>query len=127
MRRHAAVSFGDQEYMRAEATGIMRLGTVTPGAALVSTDDLSAPNLFPLSGAAAGGLPRQPGGRDLRQWLLAQGEWNVFGGLCFVGVAGGPPQKPGRGPGERTPPQHNERARPLPPRGPDHGRGRPGR
>src|SRR5207253_9338410 len=36
MRRHAAVSVGDQEYMRAEATGIMRLGTVTPGAALVN-------------------------------------------------------------------------------------------
>src|SRR2546425_11281423 len=115
MRRHAAVSVGDQEYMRAEATGIMRLGTVTPGAALVSTDDLSAPNLFPLSGAAAGGLPRQPGGRDLRQWVLAQGEWNVFPGLCFVGVAGGRPPKRGRRAGEGTPAENEARGRHPPP------------
>jgi hypothetical protein len=36
MRRHAAVSVGDHEYMRAEATGIMRLWTVTPETAFVN-------------------------------------------------------------------------------------------
>src|SRR5262245_25607738 len=34
-RRQAAVSVGDHEYMRAEATGIMQLATVAPRLALV--------------------------------------------------------------------------------------------